>query len=105
MADDEMLAEYDIRGGQSGKYSARAGAWNPRYLAYCRAHGHPDPDDMLAADDERWPGGVMTGFILWIAERWAEWSPIRKAEKPDYCHEVKTDDDHAAFTAWLGSAS
>lgn len=41
---------------------------NPRYLAYCAAHGfRGDPDGMLAHDRERWPGGVMCGFVTWMA--------------------------------------
>jgi hypothetical protein len=42
---------------------------NPRYLAYCRAHSKT-PDAMLAHDDAAWPGGKMTGFILWMSEQW-----------------------------------
>jgi hypothetical protein len=38
---------------------------NPRYLAYCRAHGRT-PAEMLEHDDKEWPGGKMTGFILWL---------------------------------------
>jgi hypothetical protein len=41
---------------------------NPRYLAYCRAHGESDPEAMLERDREAWPGGCMTGFVLWIGE-------------------------------------
>lgn len=44
---------------------------NPRYLAYCRSQGHPDPDVMLKVDNERWPGGIMCGFILWMSDQWS----------------------------------
>jgi hypothetical protein len=58
--------------------------WNPRYLSYCRAHGHPDPDEMLAVDKERWPGGAMTGFSLWVQRAWLEftnyWNITRNAK-------------------------
>lgn len=45
-------------------------AWNPRYVAYAKAHGAADPDEMLERDRETWPGGCMIGFSLWIQERW-----------------------------------
>jgi len=39
--------------------------WNPRYVAYAECHGRA-PADMLKYDRERWPGGCMCGFILWM---------------------------------------
>ena len=38
---------------------------NTGYRAYARAHGM-SPDEMLAHDMQRWPGGCMAGFIVWI---------------------------------------
>lgn len=38
---------------------------NPRYIAYCSAHGLTS-DQMKRKDAKRFPGGIMTGFILWI---------------------------------------
>lgn len=56
-------------------------AWNPRYLAYAKAHGFEgDPEGMLAHDSAEWPGGHMTGFILWIQARWAEWRKLYAKE-------------------------
>jgi len=67
---------------------------NPRYLAYCRAHGE-DPAAMLAKDDERFPGGVMAGFILWVGEQWRAWSAESGRTRPFSAA------DHAAFDGWL----
>ncbi len=71
--------------------------WNPRYLAYCYAHGVPDPDAMLELDRERWPGGVMCGFILWINARWAEWRELQNIDR-DY---PLSPVDQAMFDLWL----
>lgn len=73
-----------------------ADAWNARYVAYARAHG-ADPDVMLTRDRERWPGGVMAGFILWIGERWAAWDGAH-GYGPSH---VRGQEEHKAFTAWL----
>lgn len=43
--------------------------FNPRYVAYCKAMGEPDPDKMLAADRVKYQGGSMCGFILWISSK------------------------------------
>ena len=49
--------------------------WNPRYLAYAKAHGC-SPESMLVFDEFTYPGGCMTGFILWIGERKAAFLKI-----------------------------
>jgi len=69
---------------------------NPRYVEYCRAHGLT-PDAMLARDEEAYPGGCMTGFILWIGARWREWEALTKRGT------VHSIEDHAAFDAWLAT--
>ena len=69
---------------------------NPRYLAYCLAHGRT-PDEMRAADEVDWPGGRMAGFTLWIGKRWAEW----KSERRIYTDDFLTPDDHRDFDRWL----
>lgn len=68
---------------------------NPRYLAYCRAHDL-SPEDMLAFDRVRAPGGHMGPFIRWISRRWEEWRRAH-GRRWDDGH----PDDHAPFDAWL----
>lgn len=47
--------------------------WTANFTAYARAHGR-EPAAMLERDRERWPGGVMCGFILWVAARKLEFA-------------------------------
>jgi hypothetical protein len=45
--------------------------WNPRYAAFAKAHGRT-PEEQSVFDDAKWPGGVMTGFILWVSQQQRE---------------------------------
>lgn len=72
--------------------------YQPRFIAYCKAHGAISGAEMLARDDERYPGGVMTGFVLWIGEQWHAW---KKAA--GHQGKVTTEADHANFDQWLSS--
>lgn len=74
-------------------------AYNPRYLAYAAAHGR-DPEAMLAHDAEAWPGGNMTGFLLWISERWQAFGNVRGVRAPRYY--PWSDEDHADFDRFIG---
>ena|SRR3990167_9693146 len=67
--------------------------WQPRYLAYARAHGL-SPEEMLAQDREAWPGGLMAGYITWINDEWADFDRDngRPVHNPEY---------HARFDGWL----
>lgn len=71
--------------------------WNPRYVAYCAAHGVDDPDVMRARDAERWPGGKMCGFILWMRERKAEFVKAH----PEGVMRGGGIIDHDAYTAFI----
>jgi hypothetical protein len=68
---------------------------NPRYLAYCKAHGKT-PDEMMQHDIEAYPGGCMTGFILWSGEQLAK----ARKEHPDWFLN-STLRNHAEYDAWL----
>jgi hypothetical protein len=74
--------------------------WNPRYVLFAQAHGHR-PDEQLANDDVRWPGGSMAGFINWIGERWTEFCQVhgfRNADQARLHYGALTDQ---VFDAWL----
>lgn len=72
--------------------------WNPRYVAYAAAHGRT-PKEQSDYDKERWPGGCMCGFILWINKAWGVWSE-ESGEKPDSGGRFWPD-QHKRFDAWL----
>ncbi len=68
---------------------------NPRYLAYCKAH-FKTPDEMMTRDHVDYPGGLMTGFILWVNAQWNAWATITKADL-----NFLSERDHKDFSAWL----
>ena len=70
---------------------------NPRYLAYCRAHGM-DPKDMKRIDKERFPGGSMAGYQLWISGKYGEFRTMTHNKKRNFSAE-----DYKAFDKWLAT--
>ncbi len=72
---------------------------NPRYLAYCKAHGTDDPELMLVRDTDVYPGGKMCGFIIWNSARWSDWRTLR-----GYRHDRPLSQaDHNDFDEWLNA--
>lgn len=69
--------------------------WNPRFANYARVHGN-SPVEQLAEDRNRWPGGSMTGFVLWNRERLVEAS---RAIPEAFC--LGRLVDHETYDAWL----
>jgi len=71
--------------------------WTSRYLEYARHEGTPDPAVMVRRDENRFPGGKMVGFILWIGARWAQWRELRGLK-----HDAPlADTHHEDFDGWL----
>lgn len=64
--------------------------WNPRYIAYAKAHGK-SPDEMLASQKS------MAGFIIWIGEQVVD---FREAHPEAFVGSAIRD--HEAFNSFLG---
>ncbi len=73
-----------------------AGDWNPYYLTYAAASGL-SPEAMLHYDSERFPGGKMCGFIIWMSQRWQEWDALNKHRRDH----VRFPEEHTRFGEWL----
>ena len=69
--------------------------YQSRYVAYCKIHAAATPDAMLARDEDKYPGGCMTGYIVWINQKWHEWDELMKRKGP------YTAEDHIEFDRWL----
>jgi hypothetical protein len=70
--------------------------WNTRYVQWARAHGNT-AEKQLVADEEAWPGGKMTGFVLWMSNRWEEWRFVNNRKHDT----ILSAEDHRAFDTWL----
>lgn len=71
-------------------------AWQPRFVLYARHHGKT-PEEMLAYDAERFPGGKMYGYNSWVMARWGEWDAAKKHSRDH----VRGAEEYAAFDDWL----
>ena len=81
--------------GEAHTRSDVDGCYVVRYQVYAIAHGR-SPDDMMAHDEAEYPGGKMTGYIVWVNRKWSDWHAAQIIPRT-YC----TDADHAAFDLWL----
>lgn len=71
--------------------------WNPRFLVYCNG---VDPEAVLRRDGTIYPGGKMTGFLLWSAAILKEFERVRPTA---FLHGSLVD--QAAYDAWLGAGA
>jgi hypothetical protein len=79
--------------------------WNSRYVAYATAHDK-SPEDMLEADAERYPGGKMCGFTLWIQAKWEEWRGLfGPPPDPDWEWHPVLKSEHDHFDSWLAGVT
>lgn len=71
-----------------------------RYVLFAKAHGHT-PEAQYAHDKKAWPGGKMTGFLLWMNAAWPMWCAARgfkNQREAGMTMGAKMWDD---FDAWL----
>ena len=68
---------------------------NPRFVNYARYHGNT-PEQQLAHDRQRYPGGVMTGYVLWNRSRIVMFSHIEP--RAFTCGGLT---DHESYDRWL----
>jgi hypothetical protein len=83
--------------------NAPASIWDsvqPRYAAYCRAHGAASPAEMKDRDALSYPCARNMNFVRWINGRWRDWR-LARGRAPE---SLLLDTDHADFDAWLKGA-
>lgn len=73
--------------------------YQTRYIAYAKHHGR-SPDDQMAADELRFKGGCMAGFIAWISQMWAKWW-TEAGRDAGLSRTIHGPAEHAHFDRWL----
>lgn len=51
--------------------------WNPNYMAYA-ASQNLSPEECMTKDAEKYPGGKMAGFMIWMSEQICEFDKIHR---------------------------
>lgn len=69
--------------------------WNPRFSAYAKAQGCTEAE-VLRRDDWKYPGGRMTGFVLWMAEQRQLWQEVTGRRS------LRDPGGQASFAAFIG---
>jgi hypothetical protein len=90
VAEAEEIAGRDLSGIPVKK------EWCSRLVRYARVHGHT-PDEQIALDEKKWPGGKMWGYMGWIQDKWVQWRNLKgyKSDTP-LSHQDQED-----FDRWL----
>jgi hypothetical protein len=68
----------------------------PRYVAYCVAHGATTPADMLARDRKKHPAAPLSGFLAWNAHTMRDWCE-EKGYRPGWLGWK----EHQEYNQWL----
>lgn len=69
--------------------------WNERYVIWSQFNGNT-PDSQLELDKQKYKGGCMCGFNLWINKRVEEF----KKEMPQFCVGTQIQ-NHSEFNNFL----
>lgn len=70
--------------------------WQPYYIAYA-ASRNMTCSEVMAADEVRWPGGCMVGYICWNRDRWYDFAK----ETGKSIGYLKTKEVVDEFERWL----
>lgn len=76
-----------------------------RFIEYARQTGAESCDAAIERDAERWPGGKMTGFIVWTSAAWGEWCKLKGYRRTvsGSNDTVLSEADRAEFEVWLAA--
>ena len=77
-----------------------ANKYQPFYVVYAKSHGR-EPDDMWDHDKERWPGGKMCGYILWMGERMRAWYNLTHHPRVKDSNATLWPEERTQFHEWL----
>lgn len=72
--------------------------WQPRYLAYAKAHGRT-PEAQREHDRREWPGAAACPIILWLRRREQEFAKAH----PEAVTRGAGILDHDAYTRFLNN--
>lgn len=92
----EQHAAPDAAGSEGEAVLSDHPNWNPRYIAYAKAHGRT-PEEMKAFDEHRFRNAGGMGFVLWMHDRQAE----ARLQAPHLFHRSGGIADQDGYTDWL----
>lgn len=76
---------------------------NPRYACYCAGAGVVSVEMMLELDRKAWPGGKMTGFILWGKMMLSAFDKSMERAEAKLCflNGHLTEEGHKRYDLWM----